>query len=101
MAKKKPVDGLIISGADYEIAKEQLERLKMISKERLLSLEEAKIFDILVKNLKLAKNDPEAFTSEEIRKQQELLGKETKDLLAIATDKVMTIKDLINEHEDK
>lgn len=89
MAKiKTPNSSLVISGADYEIAKEQLERLKMISKERLLSLEEAKIYDILVRNLKVAKNDPEEYTSEEIKRKQELLTKETRDLLEIAAGEV-------------
>lgn len=43
---------------EYEIALEQLRRLNDISKERLLSAEEIKAYDVLVKNLRLIEDDP-------------------------------------------
>lgn len=43
---------------EYEIALEQLDRLNAISKERLLSAEEIKAYDVLVKNLRLIEDDP-------------------------------------------
>lgn len=43
--------------AEYEIAVVQLERLKHIARERLFSPEEAKLYDILVRNLKLSTKD--------------------------------------------
>lgn len=41
--------------ASQEIAEIQLERLKMISRERLLTFEETKVYDLLTKNLLLSK----------------------------------------------
>lgn len=40
---------------EKEIAEIQLERLRMISRERLLSFEEVRIYDLLTKNLLLSK----------------------------------------------
>ena len=42
---------------EEEIAIAQLERIKQISRERRLTLEEAKIYDTLVKNKRLAQGD--------------------------------------------
>lgn len=47
-----------ITSPEHEIALEQLGRLKDISKERLLSPEEVKMYDLLVKNLRLIENEP-------------------------------------------
>lgn len=40
---------------EREIAEEQLERLRITAQERLLTYEEVKIYDLLVKNLHLSK----------------------------------------------
>lgn len=40
---------------EREIADIQLERLRMVSRDRLLTLEEVKIYDLLTKNLLLSK----------------------------------------------
>jgi hypothetical protein len=95
----KKTEKLLITGADYEIAKMQLERLKMIAQERLLSLEEAKIYDILVRNLKVSKNDPEEAHIVLSEQDKLLLAKHDDELITIALGnlKVIEIKD--NEDE--
>jgi hypothetical protein len=62
---KKKQNPLIIEEitAQREIAEIQLERLKNISRERLLSYEETKIMDLLHKNLLLAKGDATTITA--------------------------------------
>ena len=58
MAKpKKPAIIIEEVAAHEEIAELQLERLKKISRDRLLTYEETKIYDILTKNLLLAKGE--------------------------------------------
>ncbi len=47
-----------ISSPEYKIAVSQLSRLEAISEERLLSPEEVKMYDLLVKNLRLIENEP-------------------------------------------
>lgn len=42
---------------EEEIASIQLQKIKLLSRERALSLEEIKMYDLLVKNLKLAKGE--------------------------------------------
>jgi hypothetical protein len=97
MSKKS--EKLLITGADYEIAKMQLERLKMIAEARLLSLEEAKIYDILVRNLKVAKNDPEETQILLSEQDKLLLAKKDEELINIAlgTMKLVEIKDSSDE----
>lgn len=58
MAKKKAESIFTIEmiTAELEIAEVQIERIRVISRERLLSFEEAKIYDILNKNLQLIKD---------------------------------------------
>lgn len=75
----KPAKSLISIeeiSAEREIAELQLERLKQISRDRLLSYEECKIYDILTKNLYLAKGEATAIntTSHVVKdvKQEEL-----------------------------
>lgn len=55
--KNEPQDTVFIEevGVQQEIAEIQLERLRMISRERLLTYEETKIYDLLTKNLLLSK----------------------------------------------
>jgi hypothetical protein len=60
MSKKRKLESeensfLLEPQAFEEIAEIQLERLRMISRERLLTFEETRIFDILTKNLLLSK----------------------------------------------
>lgn len=54
---KKPLIVIEEISTEREISELQLERLRMISRERLLSYEETKIYDLLVKNLLLSKGE--------------------------------------------
>jgi len=45
--------------SEEEIALSQLDRLREIARDRLLSLEEIKIFDLLVKNLRISQEKTE------------------------------------------
>lgn len=49
--------GLIEISAEEEIAENQLERLRQTAAQRPLTLEETKIYDILVKNKRLTQDD--------------------------------------------
>jgi len=55
--KKNNEDSVFLEeiSVEREIAEVQLERLRMISRERLLTFEETKIYDLLTKNLMLSK----------------------------------------------
>lgn len=58
LLSKVNVSGLALPVSDEEeIASIQIARLKNISKERQLTLEEVRIFDYLVKNKRLSKED--------------------------------------------
>lgn len=56
--KRLSLTGAEIIPSEEEIALVQLERLRDIARQRLLSSEEAKIYDILVKNLRLSQGQP-------------------------------------------
>lgn len=59
MTKSKRSSGQVTlepNTTEYEIAVKQLERLKEISDQRMFTSEEAKLYDILVKNITLSKN---------------------------------------------
>jgi bacterioferritin (cytochrome b1) len=60
MAKPKQSSVITIEqiSAEREIAELQLERLKHIARERTMTYEEIKVYDILTKNLLLLKGDP-------------------------------------------
>ena len=73
-----------VTGADYEIAKMQLARLRQVAEDRMLTFEEAKIYDILVRNLKVAKNDPEETKPVLSEKDRKLLDAQDAELLEIA-----------------
>ncbi len=61
--KPKIIDPTLKPGTpEYEIAVEQLNRLRDISRQRLFSPEEYKLYDILVKSLKLLNNEPDTTT---------------------------------------
>lgn len=55
--KSEPQDTVFIEevSVEREIAEVQLERLRMISRDRLLTYEETKVYDLLTKNLLLSK----------------------------------------------
>jgi hypothetical protein len=59
MAKQKKQPPILIGelSAHGEIAEIQLERLRMAARERLLTYEEVKIYDLLTKNLLLTKGE--------------------------------------------
>lgn len=63
-----------------EIAEIQLERLRMISRERLLGYEETKIYDLLTKNLLLSKG-----------KATDIVGSAKKVSNNISTEKLIQI----------
>lgn len=63
---------------EESIAYNQLNRLKAISEKRQLTLEETRIFDLLVKNKKISTDEPKTFDATNNKK----LNK--KDLIAIA-----------------
>jgi len=61
MSKKDPSEGKIVKilpSSEREIAEIQLARLQEISRNRNLTLEEIKMYDLLVKNLMLIKGKP-------------------------------------------
>jgi len=47
-----------MSRPEYEIALQQLDRLNEISRDRLLTTDEVRMYDMLVKNLRLIEEDP-------------------------------------------
>lgn len=69
---------------EMEIAQLQLERIKQISRDRMLSYEELKMYDILTKNLLLLKGDPTVIngTSQVIKEAE---PGEVAELLEIAS----------------
>ena len=86
--------------ASQEIAEIQLERLKQISRDRMLNYEELKMYDILTKNLLLIKGEATAIntTSHVIK---ETKAEELTELLEIAsTVSEKDIKKVLNFVED-
>ena len=76
-----------------EIAEIQIERLKAISRERLLTFEETKILDLLHKNLLLDRGDATNAITVESRRLEEVKAMPDETLMQIA----MTVdEDLIN-----
>ncbi len=67
---------------EEEIASIQLQKLKTQSRERQLTLEELKMFDLLVKNLRLAQGEVT-----EIKGNKSMTGRPKTDLLKIAATK--------------
>lgn len=61
---------------EYRIAVMQLHKLEKIAIERLLSREEAQLYDILCKNLNLAKGDPTVIKGEYTKVEGEISEKE-------------------------
>lgn len=105
MSKKKP--SLVIEDitASKEIALIQLERLKALSRDRLLSYEELKMYDILTKNLMLINGDPTAIISSAKHEEQKALeDAQTSDLIEIATaideEKVKKVLNFVEEAKD-
>jgi hypothetical protein len=83
-----------ITGAHYEIALEQLRRLKEISENRLLAPEEVKMYDLLVKNLRLLEGDPTSIPGE----MKKLSSEEDQVKEAL---EVMGIKSIENKKKSK
>jgi hypothetical protein len=94
MAKqKKPSIVIEEISPTREISEIQLERLKAISRERLLTFEEVKILDLLHKNLLLDRGDATNAITVESRRLEEVKAMPDETLMQIA----MTVdKDLIN-----
>jgi len=83
MPRKKKIDSIVqVVSTSQEIAELQLERLKQAARERTLTFEEVRIYDILTKNLMLAKGDPTTISATVVSKEEESI--ETEDLLKIA-----------------
>lgn len=57
---------------EREIAEVQLERLRMISRERLLTFEETKIYDLLTKNLLLSKGKATDIITSSVKKESKV-----------------------------
>jgi hypothetical protein len=99
---KRPESNLVaieVSAAE-EIASIQLERLKQISRDRMLSYEELRMYDILNKNLSLIKGEATSIstTSHVIK---ETKAEELTELLEIAsTVSEKDIKKVLNFVED-
>jgi len=84
---------------EREIAEMQLERLKHIAKDRLLTFEEVKIYDLLTKNLLLAKGEATSVVGTSRRVDDSAI--DTQDLLQIAeTIKPLDISKALNIVED-
>jgi hypothetical protein len=93
VAKKQPLIIIEEVSAQREIAEMQLERLKLIARERLLSYEEVKIYDLLTKNLLLDQGQATNSISVESRRLEEIKALPEDTLMQIA----QTVdKDLIN-----
>jgi hypothetical protein len=82
--KKQQVE-LAPDTPEYRIAVVQLHKLEQIAMERLLSREEAQLYDILCKNLNLAKGDPTVIKGEYTKIEGEI---SEKDLMKIATSEL-------------
>jgi hypothetical protein len=67
---KKDTVYLEPSSTEREIAENQLERLRMISRERLMTFEEVRIYDILTKNLLLAKGEATTISAQSQRLEE-------------------------------
>jgi hypothetical protein len=76
---------------EYEIALEQLRRLREISEQRLLSPEEIKAYDVLVKNLRLIEDDPTVIEGYS-NKPKELSTEEALDMLLPEPEKPKNLK---------
>jgi hypothetical protein len=85
MSKPK-VEEIVTS--EEEIALIQLERLKQISRDRLLTTDEVKMYDLLVKNLRLIKDKPDVINTTYVR----ISDKSDKELIDIATKPEMIEK---------
>jgi hypothetical protein len=72
-----------------EIAEMQLDRLRMIARERLLTYEEVKIFDLLTKNLLLDQGQATNSISVE--------SKRLEDIKALPEDTLMQIAQSVDE----
>lgn len=84
---KRPVSSAVtmeLPSPEMEIAQLQLERLKQISRDRMLSYEELKMYDILTKNLLLLKGDPTVINGTSTV-QRDAKPEEVAELLQIAS----------------
>ena len=103
---KKKQNNLIVEEitAQREIAEIQLERLKVISRERLLSYEEAKIMDLLHKNLLLAKGDATSITatSRQIESTEALTEEALVQIASSVDEKLLNRSlDIVDVEDDK
>jgi hypothetical protein len=78
--------------ASQEIAELQLERLKNIARERTLSYEEVKVFDILTKNLLILEKENPSIPAESMRE----LDTQSDDV-----ESLMQIASFVNEEDTK
>lgn len=104
--KKKAKSNVIVEeiSPQREIAEIQLERLKQISRERLLSYEETKIYDLLSKNLLLAKGDATTITATSSRLDQaELMTEDALVQIANSVDLSIVSRslDLVDKDDTK
>lgn len=99
-SSKRPILLLEEYTASREIAETQLERLRVIARDRLLTYEETKIYDVLAKNLSLAKGEATAISGA-ITKIDSVQDVEVEDLLQIAKQVTeQDVKKVLNFVED-
>lgn len=100
--KKNPTIVVEEISASKEIALVQLERLKALSRERLLSYEELKMYDILNKNLMLINGEPTTIVSSaKVEDVKALEETEKQELIKIATTfESKNVKDVLNIIEE-
>lgn len=85
MAKNKAPSVIIQEvSAQREIAEMQLDRLRTIARERLLTYEETKIFDLLTKNLLLDQGNATNTISVESRRLEDIKSVSEETLMQIA-----------------
>lgn len=89
--KAKPTGASVIKPGtpEYEIAIQQMHRLKAISEQRLFSPEEYKLYDILVKSMKLLQDSPD----DSITAQYKLEDNDVPTLIKLATGDTESLKD--------
>ena len=84
-----------------EIAEIQLERLKQISRERLLTYEESKIMDLMHKNLLLAKGDATTITATSHKVENQIESEDALIQIANSVDENLLNKSLELIDNDK
>lgn len=105
MRKKTKQNNPVILVEEYSVSREiaelQLNRLRDIARERFLTYEEAKVYDLLTKNLLLSKGEATTIVD---NSPQQITANEQEELLKLAqfsnTEKISDILNVIEEAKD-